>query len=179
MRLAALAIAGLCLAAPSVAGAQEMTPPPAPAPACATQDADLPAELKGWTAKAPVTAATGVEGLAKAALTPGQAYLATLPATPAVTYLVQPEKPGGSVSHGGLFALIVPAAGAYVVALGTAAWIDLLQDGAPVRSASHGRGPACSTLRKMVAFDLQPGRYVVQVSANGPAELPIMVALRP
>jgi hypothetical protein len=31
----------------------------------------------------------------------------------------------------------------------------------------------------MVAFDLQPGRYVVQISANGPAELPIMVALRP
>lgn len=178
MRLAALAIAGFCLATPLAAGAQEMAPPP-PSPACATQDADLPAELKGWTAKVPLAAATGVEGLAQAALAPGQAYLASLPSTPAVTYPVQPEKPGGSVSHGGLFSLTIPAAGTYVVALGTAAWIDLLADGAPVRSASHGRGPACSTLRKMVAFDLQPGRYVVQISANGPAELPIMVAPRP
>lgn len=176
MRLIALAATGLCLAAPLAAEAQEMAPP---TPACAVQDADLPAELKGWTAKVPLAAATGVEGLAKAALTPGQAYLATLPSTLAVTYGVQPEKPGGSVSHGGLFDLTVPTAGTYVIALGTAAWIDLLQDGAPVRSASHGRGPACSTLRKMVAFDLRPGRYVVQISANGPAELPIMVAARP
>jgi len=177
MRFVALAAAGLWLSAPLAASA--LMAPATPAPACAAQDADLPAELKGWTAKVPLVAATGAEGLAKAALTPGQAYLSTLSATPSVTYLAQPEKPGGSVSHGGLFSLTVPTAGTFVVALGTAAWIDLLKDGAPVVSASHGRGPTCSTLRKIVAFDLQPGRYVVQISANGPAELPIMVAQRP
>jgi hypothetical protein len=181
MRLASLILAGALLA-PAAALAQ-MAPAPAPAPAapatCATMDAELPAELTGWTTKTPLAAAGVAADLAKAALVPGKAYQAALPSTPAVAYLLQPEKPGGSVSHGGLFELTVQSAGTYVIALGTAAWIDLLKDGAPLVSSSHGRGPACSTLRKMVTFDLQPGRYVVQISANGPAELPIMVAKRP
>lgn len=178
MRLIALTLAGV-LVSPAAALAQ-MAPAPAPAAqTCATMDAEIPAELAGWTAKSPMAAASVAADLPKASLTPGKAFLATLPSTPDVTYVVQPEKPGGSVSHGGLFDLTIASAGTYVIALGTGAWIDMLKDGAPVMSVSHGRGPNCTTLRKMVAFDLQPGRYVVQISANGPAELPIMVAKRP
>lgn len=176
MRLPALIAAALLAAAPAAALAQSA---PAAQAACEAMDANLPAELAGWTAKAPLAAATAEAGLAKAALAPGQAYLATLAPTPSVTYPVQPEKPGGSVSHGGLFGVTVDAAGTYVIALGSGAWIDVLKDGAAVMSVSHGRGPACSTLRKMVAFDLTPGRYLVQISANGAAELPIMVARKP
>jgi hypothetical protein len=46
-------------------------------------------------------------------------------------------------------------------------------------STAHSRGPECSTLRKMVDFPLQPGRYVLQVSANADARLPILLARRP
>ncbi len=176
MRLITLTLVGVLLS--PVAALAQMTPAPAPQ-ACVTMDVELPPELVGWTAKTPLAAATVAADLAKASLVPGKAYLATLPATPTVTYVVQPEKPGGSVSHGGLFDLTVQSAGTYVIALGTGAWIDVLKDGAPMMSGSHGRGPNCTTLRKMVTFDLQPGAYVVQISANGPAELPIMVAKRP
>lgn len=176
MRLPVL-VALAVLATPLAASAQMA--PAAPAPACAVVDKDLPAELAGWTAKTDLTAAKGVAGLDKALLVPGQAYAATLAPTPDVTYVVQPEKPGGTVSKGGLFAIDVPAAGSYVVALGSAAWIDVLKGDQAQRSTGHGRGPACTTLRKMVTFDLLPGRYVVQISANAEATLPIMIARKP
>ncbi|MBU4435548.1 MAG: homogentisate 1,2-dioxygenase [Alphaproteobacteria bacterium] len=162
---------------PVAATAQEATAQEATT--CVTQDADLPAELAGWPAKISLTAASGAPGLSQAALTPGQAYLATLASTSAVTYLAPPEKPGDPATHGGLFDLTVPTAGTYVVALGAAGWIDLLRDGASVPSAFHSHGPACSTVRKIVGFELQPGRYGVQIAGSVPAILPIMVAKRP
>jgi hypothetical protein len=164
-----------CLTAPAAALAQT-----APASACATMDAEVPAELAGWTAKTPLSAASVAADLSKASLTPGKAFLATLPATSSVTYVVAPEKAGDPASHGGLFDLNIPTAGTYVVALGAGAWVDVLRDdGASVRSSSHGHGPACSTVRKIVAFELQPGRHVVQIVGSVPAALSIMVARRP
>jgi hypothetical protein len=162
------------LTAPAAALAQT-----APAAACATMDAQTPAELAGWTDKAPLSVASVTADLSKASLTPGKAFLATLPATPSVIYVVSPEKPGGSASHGGLFDLNVPKAGTYLVALGAGAWVDVLRDGVSVPSSSHGHGPACSTVRKIVAFELQPGRHVVQIAGSASAALPIMVAERP
>ena len=169
-------LVGACLLSPLAAQARQ-TPPATPV--CVAQDADLPAELAGWTVKAPLAAASSGADLSKASLTQGKAYLATLPGTSSVTYVVQPEKPSDPASHGGLFDLSISTAGTYVVALGAGAWVDVLRDGAPVPSASHGHGPACSTLRKIVAFELQPGRYVVQIVGSAPAALPIMVAKRP
>ncbi|NGM50568.1 homogentisate 1,2-dioxygenase [Caulobacter sp. 602-2] len=174
MRLALILAASLVLAAPA-AFAQTM-----PDAACAPGvEAGLPPELAAWSAKVPLAAATSADGLSKAVLVPGKAYAAALAATPDVAYAVQPEKPGGTVSKGGLFSLKVETAGSYVIALGTGAWIDVLKDGAAQRSTAHGRGPACSTVRKMVTFDLPPGDYVIQISANAQAELPIMVARKP
>ncbi|AYV46964.1 homogentisate 1,2-dioxygenase [Caulobacter flavus] len=178
MRLALILATGLSLAAPA-AFARSM-PASQPDVACAPGvEAGLPPELAAWVKKAPLTAATSAAGLPDAMLTPGQAYAAALSPTPEIAYAVQPEKPGGTVSKGGLFSLKVEAAGSYVIALGTGAWIDVLKDGATQRSTAHGRGAACSTVRKMVTFDLAPGDYVIQISANAQAELPIMVARKP
>lgn len=176
MRFSALAALAV-LASPLAAHAQMA--PAAPAAACAEMDQQLPPELLAWPKKAELSAAAGVSGLDKALLVPGQAYVATLVPTPDVTFIVQPEKPGGTVSKGGIFAIDIQTAGPYVIALGTGAWIDVLKGDAVQRSTGHGRGPACTTLRKMVTFDLQPGRYVVQISANAEASLPIMVAPKP
>lgn len=175
MRLALILAAGLALAAPA-AFAQSAQPDAACAPGVET---GLPPELAAWSSKVPLAAATSAADLPKAVLAPGQAYAAALSPTPEVAYAVQPEKPGGTVSKGGLFSLKVEAAGSYVIALGTGAWIDVLKDGVIQRSTAHGRGPACSTVRKMVTFDLPPGDYVIQISANAQAELPIMVARKP
>lgn len=177
MRGVAVTIAAAALAlVPAIGAAQEA---PASTAACTAMDKTLPPDLAAWTAQTPLAGATSAAGLHKASLTPGKAVAADLPPTPQVHFVTQPEKPGGTVSHGGMFELNIDKAGTYVVALGSGAWIDVLKDGKPLISTAHSRGPECSTLRKMVDFPLQPGRYVLQVSANADARLAILLARRP
>ncbi|WP_287458654.1 homogentisate 1,2-dioxygenase [Sphingomonas sp.] len=160
-----------------------MTAPAASAqtpPACSAEAKPaLPAALAGWATPAPLAAATDRDGVARATLVPGKAATVTLLPTPTVHYPLQPEKPGGSVSHGGLLAFPIARAGGYRVALGSAAWIDVVRDGKAVVSTAHGHGPACSTIRKMVDFSLEPGDYVLQISANATAELTVLIAPLP
>lgn len=150
-----------------------------PSATCAATDKDLPSDLAAWTSKAPLAAATKAAGLAAATLVPGKAVAATLSHTAEVSYVTQPEKPGGTVSYGGLLAFDVSQAGTYRVALGAGPWIDVLKDGQPVTSTAHGHGPACSSVRKMVDFPLTPGRYVIQISADAEPTLGILVARLP
>ena len=178
MRVVAMMMAVGVLSLPAATGLAQEAPAKSAA-SCAAMDKTLPADLAGWTAQTPLAAATSAATLGKATLTPGKAVTADLPQTPEVHYVTQPEKPGGTVSHGGMFGLKIDKAGTYVIALGSGAWIDVLKDGKPLASTAHARGPDCSTLRKMVDFPLEPGRYVLQVSANADAKLPILLARRP
>src|SRR3546814_11240362 len=61
----------------------------------------------------------------------------------------------------------VKKAGRLIVALDAGAWIDLVRDGAAQKSITHGHGPACSGIRKMVEYDVTPGRYQLQIG-NAP-----------
>ncbi len=108
-------------------------------------------------------------------LTPGIAVAARLSSTQDVRYVVTPEKPGGSVSYGGIFAFTVATPGRYRIALGAGAWIDVLANGKPTTSVAHAHGPACTGIRKMVDFDLSAGRYMLQITGNGAPDLPLMV----
>lgn len=136
-----------------------------------------PAEMSGWASPRPVGA--GRNTARATILTPGVAVSARLSSTRDVRYAVRPEKPGGSVSYGGVFAFTVAAPGRYRIALGSGAWIDVLANGKPATSVAHGHGPACTGIRKMVDFDLAAGHYVLQVAGNGTANLPLMVAKLP
>lgn len=137
-------------------------------------------ELAPWAQPKPLNAAGSARHLAKAALPVGQAATVTLLPTPAVKYPLRPEKPGGSVSYGGLIRIDIGQAATYRVALGSGAWIDLVgKDGKPVTSVAHGHGPECSGVRKMVDFPLQPGRYTLQLAANGGKEMGVLVARLP
>jgi hypothetical protein len=170
--LRGLAAAGLVVAAPGVAFAQ-----PAPAqPTCQAMDEALPPEFAAWRTKAEVVSATSAMGLAAATLRPGQAAQVALHGTREVAYPAQPAKPGGSVAHGGLVRVLVDKAGTYRVALSSGAWIDMVRDGTLVVSTAHGHGPACSTIRKMVEYPLEPGAYVLQISANADPALAVLVA---
>src|SRR3546814_12774478 len=57
----------------------------------------------------------------------------------------------------------VKGAGRLIVALDAGAWIDLVRDAAVVKSITHGHGPACPGIRKMVEYDVTPGRYQLQI----------------
>ncbi|WP_246524696.1 homogentisate 1,2-dioxygenase [Sphingobium phenoxybenzoativorans] len=143
------------------------------------QSAALPPEFTGWAQPVSIDAASNAKGLAAAEINIGQAARANLRNTPEISYLTRPEKPGGSVSHGGLFRFTVKEAGTYRVALGSGAWIDVLEGKSAIQSTAHGHGPECSGIRKMVDFPLKPGRHVLQIAANGDAALPLMIIRMP
>ena len=169
------AILAAALLVSASAMAQEMREA---APKCEAMVAPPPA-LAGWTEKNDVAAATKADGLAQAALTIDKGAMVALHPTREVSYVTQPDKPGGSVAHGGLLSVTVGAAGTYQVNLSSGAWIDLLQDGKAVLSTAHAPGPACTGIRKTVQFPLQPGRYVLQLSANATPDIQVMVSRVP
>lgn len=112
---------------------------------CAATDAALPANLTGWTARAD---GFGVNQ----AVTLGAGDVAKLPGVPAGA------KPGGAVMIG----FRIETAGRYGVALDQRGWIDVVPGvagGEALKSTAHGHGPECSSIRKIVRFDLQPGLY--------------------
>jgi len=146
---------------------------------CAAGPAEPTAELAGWTRRSPLAAARDAAGLANAALRVGSAVEATLHFTSDVRYLRQPGKPGGSMSYGGLFNLTIERGGAYRVALGSAAWVDVLKGMQAATSIAHGHGPECSGIRKVVDFRLTPGRHTLQIAANGAPTLQLMVVRLP
>jgi hypothetical protein len=170
--VAAGAFAATLCALPMSAWAQA----PPGKPACAAiSDAGLPAALAGWTGRSHLAAAATAADVGKAALPIGTGVEAQLRRTGEVTYPVLPAKPGGSVSYGGLYEIRIAEGGDYQVSLGAGAWIEVVSGKTPVVSTAHAPGPACSTLRKTVVFPLTPGNYVLEITGNGAATLPVMV----
>jgi hypothetical protein len=156
------------------AGAQEMQQ----AAKCISMVAPPPA-LAGWTDKQAVTSAIKVDGLSQAALTVDRGADVALHPTRDVSYVTQPDKPGGSVASGGLLAVSIASAGTYQINLSSGAWIDLLKDGKAVMSSAHAPGPACTGIRKTVQFPLQPSQYALQISANADPAIQVMVSRVP
>lgn len=174
MRMTFSAFFAAALLASGAVQAQEMQA----APKCTEMVAPPPA-LAGWTSKQDVKSALKADGLAQAALTIDHGANVALHPTREVAYVTQPDKPGGSVASGGLLSVSIATAGTYQVNLSSGAWIDLLQDGKAVLSTAHAPGPACTGIRKTVQFPLQPGRYVLQLSANADPAIQVMVSRVP
>jgi hypothetical protein len=169
-----LAVLPLGLGAAPLAAQESM----AARPAC-TAPAVPEGALSAWTAQADVRAGGDPARLAGAGIKPGGAARVALLPTPEVHFPVRPEKPGGSVSHGGLLGLDIAKPGTYRIALGSAAWIDLIGRGKPVASIAHGHGPDCTGIRKMVDFALKPGHYTLQISANAEPQVLLLVVSLP
>ncbi|MBS0583378.1 MAG: hypothetical protein JSS42_09795 [Proteobacteria bacterium] len=163
-----IALILLTITAGAAPAAEEM---PAAKPACAAEVAPSGA-LAPWSSPAAVTA--GSEPAKAPPLTAGKAASVTLLPTPDVHYALRPEKPGGSVSYGGLLGLDVAQAGTYRIALSTAAWIDLAGKDGALRSVAHGHGPDCTGIRKMVDYVVPAGHYTLQISANGTPRINVL-----
>jgi len=93
-------------------------------------------------------------------------------------YGVAPERKPDVHKFGGMIPIDVKRAGRLVVALDAGAWIDLVRDGAIMKSMTHGHGPACSGIRKMVEFDVTQGRYQLQIVNAPTASIHAMAVLR-
>jgi len=148
------------------------------APAC-TVRAEPTGVLAPWSRTIPFGSAATPSQLPAAALPIDRAVDLVLQPTPRVRFRVQPEKPGGPVTYGGMIAINVHQAGTYRVALGSGAWIDMVSDSAAIPSTAHGHGPACTTVRKIVDFPLTAGRYTVQIGGNATQRIQAMVVRVP
>lgn len=135
----------------------------AAAPQCPTADVVLPTNLSGWGVPA-------TEFGVNKAVTVQAGDLAKLADVPAGT------RPGGAVMIG----FRIDKAGRYGVALDQRGWIDVLpgaSGGEALKSVLHGHGPQCSTIRKIVRFDLKPGTYRLYLTGlDKPAAKAMLVA---
>lgn len=159
-RLGSAVLLVLCLLdLPAVTVAQ-------PAPSCTAIVAPGGA-LAAWSTPIDRSAASTARQLAASQIAVGQALHLALQPQNTLKFLLQPGKPEGRGAYAGLISLTIEKAGTYRVALGTAAWIDMVDDKSQsVISIAHTHGPACSGIHKMVDFALQPGHFTLQLSAS-------------
>jgi hypothetical protein len=90
-------------------------------------------------------------------------------------------EPGRASAPGDFAAMVrltVTRPAVYRLALGSRAWVDVVQDGRAIGSVAHGHGPACSGIRKIVDFDLKPGNYVIQITGSPDATARLMIVAR-
>lgn len=168
MRLKLVCLALAAMAVSLSAAAQETQK------ACAAIDKDLPAGFAGWTSPSAMTAASA-SGQAGAELAIGKSVKAALKPMADIAFPVAPEKAGEAKGHGGLFKFDVMEAATYRIALSAPAWIDVVKDGKTAKSAAHGHGPQCTSIRKIVDFKLEPGAWTLQLSQSPQPEAEVMV----
>ena len=174
MRLISAVLASAFLAFPAWAQQHDQS-----APGCAAMDATLPAGLEDWNGGSVLPTLRNATDVSDLKLTLGKGYVASLGRTTSIVMAVEPEKPGGSVSYSGVFHFNIETTGNYAVALSSAAWIDVVEDGKAVEPLSFGHGPECTTIRKMVIYSLRAGQHVLQIAGNGAATTKLMVAKQP
>jgi hypothetical protein len=54
--------------------------------------------------------------------------------------------------------------GTYQVSLAARGWIDIIQDGKPLKSSAHTGKSECDGVRKSVRFPIAPGPVVIEIS---------------
>lgn len=118
-------------------------------PQCPATDVNLPAPLAAWTAPG--------DGLS-----PGKAMWLRAGDPAKLAWPVANPKPGKA----SVIAFRVDTPGTYGVALDQGGWIDLypIKGKTPLKSVRHGHGPECSSIRKIVWFDLKPATYRLTVT---------------
>lgn len=151
---------------------------PAPAPAKAAPDCAVAPVLEepwtSWNQSGSMTAGGTVAGAPSLIL--GKPVTATLRPGAQVQFPVAPGK-NEAKSWGGLFALSLNIPARVGIGLSGPAWVDMVSGDAVVASTTHGHGPDCSGIRKIVWFDLPAGKHLVQI-ANAPGDtIRIMAAL--
>lgn len=177
-RLAASVVA--VLGAPFVGRvmAQDMDSPAA-APTCGATPAAPPADLAGWSNATRLASAADPAGLTMATIAPGAAEVLTLQPAAKVR-LAAPTgaraPAANAAGFSGMVRLKITEPGSYRVALSSPAWIDLVAGGTAVAATGHGHGPACTGIRKIVTFTLQPGDHVLQVFNSREPAVTVLVA---
>jgi hypothetical protein len=70
-----------------------------------------------------------------------------------------------------------PKAGIYTVSLSTGAWVDLVQDGRPLKPRAFSGATDCDGIRKTMKYEISASPFVLQVS--GTKDNSISIAILP
>jgi hypothetical protein len=111
---------------------------------CTTLDQKVPAPLQGWIK---------ADSAKQDRVVIGKAVTLPLQTT-------------GTGQFEGRFPVRVAVAGRYGVAISHAAWVDIERGDKALVSPSHQHGPDCTSIRKIVMFDLVPGIYSLRLSKS-------------
>jgi hypothetical protein len=110
----------------------------------------------------------GIAGVASgAALGPlkPQTFALKLQPVSSVKFTVAPGGKKAPADNGGLVTFEAPGApGTYQVTLSDAGWIDLVQNGASLKSSAHSGATGCDGVRKSVRFAIANAPVVLQLS---------------
>jgi hypothetical protein len=143
-------------------------------PRCATVRVAFPAEFSRWSQRSPAKAGTSTRTAPVVVI--GRGVDLQLAPADQVTPAAQPGKPAEGETNAGLALFQVSRGGTYRVALGEAAWIDVIRAGRAMPATGHGHGPICTGIRKIVDFRLTPGRYVLQLTGTPATTVPMLIA---
>ena len=129
------------------------------------------ARERAWFAAAPEPVEAGAEiGLAE------QAFALALKPGEAAGFVAPPKKALASTFGAVVKLKAIPKPGLYQVTLSREAWVDLIQNGASVKSRNVSRQSDCPGIAKSVRFELVAGPAVLQISASDGREINFAVA---
>jgi len=115
------------------------------------------------------------------ALTPDRLYELELRAQPEITFAAPPSRTWpAEATYAGMARLTVEAAGVYRFALDQAAWVDVVVNGALLKSRDFQGRPGCSAPHKVVEFALPAEKPVIlEFSASVTPSLKVTVTRSP
>ena len=92
-------------------------------------------------------------------------------------FLLAPTRaPKSPASLAGMASASAPRAGVYKVSLSEAGWIEIVQDGAFVKSSNFSGALDCPGIRKIVEFPLAAKPFTIEVSGVEAPDLSLIVA---
>jgi len=160
----------LCVLLPLAATAGDVADP------CADFTWDVKHERALFGAK-PQSLAAGKAAASAPALKPDQLYELELSAWPQVAFPVAPGRhPASDTAYAGLATLTLAQAGVYRIALDRPFWVDVLADGAPIRSQDFQGRRGCDAPHKVVEFVL-PAATRLTLQFSGDASSTVRVAI--
>ena len=92
-------------------------------------------------------------------------------------FVLPPERAPKPGAFGGVLKISgLPKPGLYEITLSDEAWIDVVQNGASVKSSDFSGQKNCPGVRKSVRFPLAAGSATVQISNAASASIQVAIA---
>jgi hypothetical protein len=106
-----------------------------------------------------------------------QGYAVALVPDESAGFVAPPERAPKPGAFGGVLKIqALPKAGIYEITLSDEAWVDVVQNGASVKSSDFSGQKNCPGVRKSVRFSLAEGAATVQISNAASATIQLAIA---